>query len=41
MAVRRGNRNAIMHGLRSAEARRCSGRLRELLRGTRELIEKV
>jgi hypothetical protein len=37
----RGNRNAITHGLRSAEALALRRQVRELLRGTRELIEKV
>ena len=37
----RGNRNALQHGLRSAEVLMLQRQVRELLRGTRELIEKV
>jgi hypothetical protein len=37
----RGNRNALKHGLRSAEALALQRQVRKLLRGTRELIEKV
>jgi hypothetical protein len=37
----RGNRNALKHGLRSAEVLMLQRQVRELLRGTRELIEKV
>jgi uncharacterized protein YjcR len=37
----KGNRNAITHGLRSAEALALRRQVRELLRGARELIEKV
>jgi hypothetical protein len=37
----RGNQNALKHGLRSAEALALQQQVRELLRGTRELLEKV
>jgi hypothetical protein len=36
-----GNRNALKHGARTAEARAWRRRVRELLREARELVEKV
>jgi hypothetical protein len=37
----RGNRNAWRHGARTAEALALQRQVRELVRGARELIEKV
>ena len=37
----KGNQNALKHGLRSAEVLALQRQVRELLRDTRELLEKV
>ena len=37
----RGNRNALKHGLRSAEVLALQRQVRKLLREARELVEKV
>jgi hypothetical protein len=36
-----GNRNALKHGMRTAEVAGLRRRVRELLRGARELIEEI